>query len=72
MTLQAPIGSGPYKIAEVKVGERIILKRDPDYWGRDLPIQKGLHNFDEIDIEYFRDANSMFEAFKAGLIDYRE
>ena len=71
-TLQAPIGSGPYKIAEVKVGERIILKRDPDYWGRDLPIQKGLHNFDEIDIDYFRDANSLFESFKAGLIDYRD
>jgi peptide/nickel transport system substrate-binding protein len=71
-TLQAPIGSGPYKVAEVRPGERIILKRDPDYWGRDLPIQKGLHNFDEIDIDYFRDANSLFESFKAGLIDYRD
>jgi peptide/nickel transport system substrate-binding protein len=71
-TLQAPVGSGPYKIAEVKVGERIVLKRDPDYWGRDLPIQKGLHNFDEIDVDYFRDANSLFESFKAGLIDYRD
>jgi peptide/nickel transport system substrate-binding protein len=71
-TLEAPVGSGPYKIAEVKVGERIVLKRDPDYWGRDLPIQKGLHNFDEIDIDYFRDANSLFESFKAGLIDYRD
>jgi peptide/nickel transport system substrate-binding protein len=71
-TLQAPVGSGPYKVAEVKVGERIVLKRDPDYWGRDLPIQKGLHNFDEIDIDYFRDANSLFESFKAGLIDYRD
>jgi peptide/nickel transport system substrate-binding protein len=71
-TLQAPVGSGPYKIAEVKVGERIVLKRDPNYWGRDLPIQKGLHNFDEIDVDYFRDANSLFESFKAGLIDYRD
>jgi peptide/nickel transport system substrate-binding protein len=70
--LQAPVGSGPYKVAEVKPGERVILKRDPDYWGRDLPIQKGLHNFDEIDIDYFRDANSLFESFKAGLIDYRD
>jgi peptide/nickel transport system substrate-binding protein len=71
-TLQAPVGSGPYKVAEVKVGERIVLKRDPNYWGRDLPVQKGLHNFDEIDIDYFRDANSLFESFKAGLIDYRD
>jgi peptide/nickel transport system substrate-binding protein len=71
-TLQAPVGSGPYKIAEVKVGERIVLKRDPDYWGRDLPVQKGLHNFDEIDVDYFRDANSLFESFKAGLVDYRD
>ena len=49
-----------------------MLKRDPDYWGRDLPSQKGMHNFDEIDIDYFRDANSLFESFKAGLIDYRD
>ncbi|MEA2839561.1 MAG: peptide/nickel transport system substrate-binding protein [Methylobacteriaceae bacterium] len=71
-TLAPPVGSGPYKVAEVKVGERIVLKRDPNYWGRDLPIQKGLHNFDEIDVDYFRDANSLFESFKAGLIDYRD
>src|SRR3954447_11560289 len=71
-TLRPPIGSGPYKVAEVRAGERIVLKRDPDYWGRDLPSQKGMHNFDEIDIDYFRDANSLFESFKAGLIDYRD
>src|SRR3954468_3114648 len=71
-TLRPPIGSGPYKVAEVRAGERIVLKRDPDYWGRDLPSQQGMHNFDEIDIDYFRDANSLFESFKAGLIDYRD
>ncbi len=71
-TLQTPIGSGPYKVAEIKVGERIVLRRDANYWGRDLPIQKGLHNFDEIDVDYFRDANSLFETFKAGLVDYRD
>lgn len=70
--LNVPIGSGPYKIAEVKPGERLILKRDPNYWGKDLPIRRGLFNFDEIDIEYFRDANSLFEAFAAGLLDFRE
>jgi peptide/nickel transport system substrate-binding protein len=71
-SLDIPIGSGPYKIAEVKPGERLILKRDPNYWGKDLPVRRGLFNFDEIDIEYFRDANSLFEAFAAGLLDFRE
>jgi peptide/nickel transport system substrate-binding protein len=71
-SLDVPIGSGPYKIAEVKPGERLILKRDPNYWGKDLPARRGLFNFDEIDIEYFRDANSLFEAFAAGLLDFRE
>ncbi len=56
----------------VKPGERIILRRDPDYWAKDLPVRRGLFNFDEIDIEYFRDANSLFEAFAAGLLDFRE
>jgi peptide/nickel transport system substrate-binding protein len=70
-TLQIPVASGPYRIAEVKPGERLVLERDPNYWGRNMPIEKGLYNFDTIRIDYFRDANAMFEAFKAGLIDYR-
>ena len=70
-TLQIPVASGPYRVAEVEPGERLVLQRDPNYWARDLPIAKGLYNFDTIRIDYFRDANSMFEAFKAGLIDYR-
>ncbi len=70
-TLQIPVASGPYRVAEVKPGERLVLERDPNYWGRDLPISRGLYNFDTIRIDYFRDANAMFEAFKAGLIDYR-
>jgi peptide/nickel transport system substrate-binding protein len=70
-TLQIPVASGPYRVAEVKPGERLVLERDPNYWGRNLPIEKGLYNFDTIRIDYFRDANAMFEAFKAGLIDYR-
>ena len=44
-----------------------MLERDPDYWARDLPVSRGLYNFDEIRIDYFRDATAMFEAFKAGL-----
>ncbi len=70
-TLQIPVASGPYRIAEVVPGQRLVLKRNPDYWARDLPVSKGLYNFDEIRIDYFRDAAAMFEAFKAGLIDYR-
>lgn len=71
-SLDIPVGSGPYKITQMRPGERVTLTRDPDYWGRDLPIHRGLYNFDEIQIEYFRDANSLFEAFKAGLVDYRD
>ena len=70
-TLQIPISSGPYVIAEVRPGERLVLKRNPDYWARDLPIARGLFNFDEIRIDYYRDATAMFEAFKAGLYDFR-
>ena len=70
-TLQIPVGAGPYKVAEVAPGQRLTLKRDPNYWARDLPINRGLYNFDEIRIDYYRDASAMFEAFKAGLIDFR-
>ena len=70
-TLQIPIASGPYRVAEVKPGERLVLRRDPNYWGRDLAVSRGRYNFDTIRIDYYRDATSMFEAFKAGLIDYR-
>jgi peptide/nickel transport system substrate-binding protein len=71
-SLAIPTGSGPYIVADVKPGQRIILRRDPNYWAKDLPVRRGLYNFDEIDIEYFRDANSLFEAFAAGLLDFRE
>jgi peptide/nickel transport system substrate-binding protein len=68
-TLDPMIGSGPYTIAEVRPGDQIILKRDPDYWAKDLPSKVGFDNFDEIRIRYFRDENAMFEAFKKGLVD---
>ncbi len=67
-----PVASGPYVVAEVKPGARLVLRRDPNYWGKDLPSQRGFYNFDEIDIDYFRDGNTLFEAFKTGLVDYRE
>ena len=68
-SLTAPLGSGPYAIAEVDAGRIVILKRRDDYWGRDLPIKRGFDNFDEIKIEYYRNAGSYFEAFKKGLFD---
>ncbi|MCB8820808.1 extracellular solute-binding protein [Microvirga rosea] len=70
-TLTPPVGSGPFEVTEVRPGERVVLKRRQDYWGKDLPITKGLYNFDEIRYDFYRDANTMFEAFKAGLYDYR-
>ncbi|WP_373505658.1 extracellular solute-binding protein [Aestuariivirga sp.] len=70
-TLDPITGSGPYVIAEVKAGEAIIFRKDPDYWGKDLPLQKGLWNFDEVRFDYYRDANAAFEAFKSGLADVR-
>jgi peptide/nickel transport system substrate-binding protein len=70
-TLQIPVASGPYRVAEVEPGRRLTLRRDPNYWARDLPIMRGLYNFDEIRIDYYRDASAMFEAFKAGLYDFR-
>ena len=70
-TLSPPLGSGPYKVERVDPGRRIVYRRDPDYWGRDLPINRGLYNFDVIDIQYFQDETSLFTAFTAGLYDVR-
>lgn len=68
-TLKPLIGSGPYTMGEVKPGQSFELKRDPNYWGKDLPIKRGFDNFDTIKIDYYRDRNAMFEAFKKGLYD---
>ncbi|MDO9415443.1 MAG: extracellular solute-binding protein [Pararhizobium sp.] len=68
-TLTAPMGSGPYKIASVKPGERIIYQRDPNYWARDLPAKIGFDNYDQISVSYFLQENSLFEAFKKGDVD---
>lgn len=70
-TLTSPIGSGPYRVTAVKPGASVTLTRNPDYWGRDLAINRGLYNFDEIRLDYFREANGQFEAFKRGLYDFR-
>jgi peptide/nickel transport system substrate-binding protein len=65
------LGSGPYLVADVKAGESITYKRNPDFWGKDLPINRGLYNVDEYKFDYYRDANTLFEAFKGGLYDIR-
>ncbi|HEX4554067.1 MAG TPA: extracellular solute-binding protein [Xanthobacteraceae bacterium] len=70
-TLKPPIGSGPYVIAQVDPGRGVTLRRNPAYWGRDLAVNKGLWNFDTLQFDYYRDANSQFEAFKKGLFDVR-
>jgi peptide/nickel transport system substrate-binding protein len=70
-TLNPLVGSGPYTISKVDPGKSIAFKRDPNYWGRDLPVNRGLYNFDEIRFDYYRDAGSMFEAFKSGLVQIR-
>ena len=71
-TTFAPLlGSGPYRVSAVKPGESVSFTRDPNYWGRDLPINRGLWNFDTIRFDYYRDGNTHFEAFKKGLYDLR-
>jgi peptide/nickel transport system substrate-binding protein len=70
-TLTPPIGSGPYRISDVKPGASVSFTRNPDYWGRDLPVNRGFWNFDEIRIDFYRDANAQFEAFRRGLYDFR-
>ncbi|MEZ5839525.1 MAG: extracellular solute-binding protein [Hyphomicrobiales bacterium] len=68
-TLTPPVGSGPYKLVDLKPGGSLTYQRDPDYWAAGLGVSAGLYNFDEIRIEYYRDENSLFEAFKKGLVD---
>jgi microcin C transport system substrate-binding protein len=70
-TMEIPLGSGAYKIAEAKAGQSIKLKRVEDYWGKDLPINAGQNNFDEIEYIFFKDAQVVFEAFKGDQYDWR-
>ncbi|MDR3424651.1 MAG: extracellular solute-binding protein [Alphaproteobacteria bacterium] len=70
-SLRLPVGSGPYKIAQVDVGRSVIYQRDPLYWGKDLPAQRGLYNFDKIRVDYYRDDSIALQAFKAGQYDLR-
>ncbi|MBC3336251.1 ABC transporter substrate-binding protein [Pseudomonas proteolytica] len=69
-SLEIPLGSGPYKVAEVKPGRSIRYERVKDYWAKDLPINKGLYNFDYRISDYYRDSTVALEALKAGQFDY--
>jgi microcin C transport system substrate-binding protein len=70
-TLTPPLGNGPYKISAVTPGRSITYTRDPNYWGKDLPINKGRFNFDTIVTDYYQDDNVSLEAFLGGEYDYR-
>jgi microcin C transport system substrate-binding protein len=71
-SLEAPLGSGPYKIGDYKQGSNVTYVRREDYWAKDLPVNKGRYNFAEVRYEYFRDRTAGLEAFKAGTFDLRE
>jgi peptide/nickel transport system substrate-binding protein len=71
-SLTPPLGSGPYMVAEVDAGRSVTLRRNPAYWGRDLAVNRGMWNFDTMRLDFYRDANGQFEAFKKGLCDVRE
>lgn len=68
-TLKPIVGSGPYRIQQIKAGELVVFKRNADYWAKDIPSKRGFDNYDEIRLSYYRDENAMFEAFKKGLVD---
>ncbi|HLF21017.1 MAG TPA: extracellular solute-binding protein, partial [Aestuariivirga sp.] len=71
-TLEPPMGSGPYRIEAFKQGQFVTYRRRDDYWARDLPVNRGRNNFDEIKLLYFRDRTAELEALKAGELDLRE
>jgi peptide/nickel transport system substrate-binding protein len=63
------VGSGPYVVAKIDTGRSLTLRRNQAYWGRDLAVNRGLWNFDTVHLDYYRDTNGLFEAFKKGLFD---
>jgi microcin C transport system substrate-binding protein len=70
-TLEPPLASGPYRIKEFTPGRSIVYERVNDYWGKDLPVNIGTGNFDELRVEYFRDSTVALEGFKADQFDWR-
>ncbi|KPW64163.1 putative ABC-type nickel/dipeptide/oligopeptide-type transport system, periplasmic substrate-binding protein [Pseudomonas savastanoi pv. nerii] len=68
-TFEPPLGSGPYSITRVQPGRQLVFERVKDYWGKDLPVNRGKYNFDRVEVEFYRDSDVAFEAFKAGEFD---
>ncbi len=71
-TLEPPLSSGPYEISDYKQGTFVTFKRRANYWAANLPVMRGVYNFDELRYEYYRDRTTEFEALKAGAYDLRE
>jgi microcin C transport system substrate-binding protein len=71
-TLEPPLGSGPYKIGDFKVGAYVSYRRRDNYWAKDLPVNRGRYNFDEVRYDYFRDRSAALLALQAGELDLRE
>lgn len=69
-TFEPPLGSGPYRIVEVVPGRRLVFERVKNWWGKDLPVNRGKYNFNRVEVEFYRDNNVAFEAFKAGEFDF--
>jgi microcin C transport system substrate-binding protein len=69
---EPPLGSGPYRVSKIELGQTIEYTRVPDWWAKDMPTGRGRYNFGTIRYEYFRDPTVAFEAFKAGHIDFRQ
>ena len=67
--LQPPLGSGPYRIGKVAPGSAVTFERVKDWWAKDLPVSRGLYNFDRIQVDFYRDSQVALEAFKAGQFD---
>lgn len=68
--LEVPLGSGPYRVSNVQAGRSIRYERVSDWWGKDLPVNRGFYNFDTLQIDYYRDNTVALEALKAGQFDY--
>ena len=68
-TMEIPVTSGPYRMTNVKLGRYVKYERDPDYWGKDIPVNRGRYNFETMRYEVYRDATVIREAFRKGLVD---
>ncbi len=70
LSRKVPIGSGPYTIKKYTLGKNIIYQRNPSYWAKDLPVRRGMFNFDTVEYKYYKDSTVMLEALKAGEFDF--